>query len=494
VDAAGHGKVVLGAIFGWQQRRSLDHAIRYLQPVHFTDPLQANLFAMAVQHMDRNHVVLTRAALEDGLRAMPPGTAAMYCEYYDAMCLGCPPPTVDGLGAFTHSVYQLQELAAERMTGDTITKSMEILRKGMRDGQADLYGHSDARTWLISALSQIDRDLNQEASPEGDIRRDGAAVLTEYARRKALAATDFGGAISTGVPELDRILGSGLEKGELDLIVGWTSSGKTSFIVQLAWHAAVMQGKHVVFFTSETLRPQVRIKILSRHSRLEKFGLAHGLDSADIKGGRLTPAGEEAFAAVITDFSLIAGTCNVVQLPRGATVSMMEAKLARVTRDHPADLVVVDSLQLLRSEVRRRSQWEETSGVVKDAKQVAATYHHGAGVPLVSPWQVSKEARRAARERGFYISQDLAESHEAATSSDLLISLLEPEEFGGGRNVQLQLGIPKNRDGAARFGKDSGMTLQTDYATSYFHAVSGNNPAGLLELPPGDPFGGDGLA
>jgi replicative DNA helicase len=842
-DAVTHGRIVLGTIFAYSSRPALDHALRFLTPSHFTDPVQAALFAMAERHMDLNHVVLTRAALEDGLRSAPPGTAAMYGEYYDAVCLAAPPPTRDGHGAFTHSVLQLRELTAERLTGEALTTAKQILVQGRRDGRDELYGHADARSWLTVELSRIERELHAEDAPEGDIRHEQQQVLQAYARRRELAASSHGGAVSTGVPELDAILGTGLEKGELDLVIGFTSAGKaqpldagvltprgwrcmgdlrpgdevvdpagetsrvlgvypqgvlpvyrltfsdgssceasadhlwevelwscrkqprtqrgvparqkavrlrqvlttdqlrqrleagkrgprlvpvqppefpeqvvlpvdpyllglllgdgsftsgsvkffsadaelieavrasvpardeltvsaapgrrldqyrivkrarhwpkgtpsatcaalrwlglyghpaqdkfvpeiyklassqtrlavlqglmdtdggrsrnlaefgsasrqlrddviwlarslgltasagekdtasgrpcyrawiretsetrvfrlsrklgtvpfrdsrtvrsveylrdaecrciavsapsqlyvtddfipthnTSFLVQLAWHAAVVQGANVVFFTTETLRPQVRIKILARHSRLEKFGLREGLNSADIKGGRLTPAGEQAFAAVVSDFAQIPGRCYVAQMPRGATVASLESRLARITREWPADLVIIDSLQLLRSETRRRTQWEEAVTVVKDAKDVARTYRSGTGVPVVSPWQVSKEARKAARDRGFYTKEDLNETHEAATSSDIIVSLLEPDEFTGGRNVLLQCGVPKNRDGEARFGKDASLTLDTDYATSFFAARSGGTSAmsSLMEFT-GDDLG-----
>jgi replicative DNA helicase len=346
--------------------------------------------------------------------------------------------------------------------------------------------------WLLQRLAEIDRELHQADAPEGDMRIEGAAVLDEYGTRKGHRERGTSGAISTSLAELDELLGSGLERGELDIVAGWTSAGKTSFIIQLAWHAAVVQGRNVVFFTSETQRPQIRVKVLARHSRLERFGLRAGLNSRDIKAGTLTPAAEAKLREVVADFSQIQGRFYIAQAPRRATIESVWSRLARITRDWPADLVVIDSIQLLRAEERRRSQWEETSATVKEVKELAGTYLDGRGVPVISPWQVSKEARAAARQRGFYLTGDLAETREAETSSDLILSLLEPDEFRGGRDVVLQLGVLKNRDGEARYGRDRGVTLDTDYATCSFTARSGGTTgASLLSGTSFGDFGGD---
>jgi hypothetical protein len=259
------------------------------------------------------------------------------------------------------------------------------------------------------------------------------------------------------------------------------------------------QGLNVVYFTTETLRPQVRIKILSRHSRLPAFGLERGLNSRDIKAGSLTPAGEGALAEVIRDFSSNPGygRCYIAQVARGATISQLSARLELVTRLWTADLVVVDYLALLRAEAARRDLREQLSEIIKDGKQLAATYRDGLGVPLISPWQMSREGWKAARPpagRGFYTLADLGDTHEASATADTIITLLEDDGPGlgddGGRRVRLRAGLLKNRDGERHSG-DNSVSLTADYATSWFSAgTAGSSPA--EDMLPGSasaPFG-----
>jgi replicative DNA helicase len=478
MDAVGHGKVVLGAVLAYRRREILDYALARLHPGHFTDRVQAALFAMAERYLDQSGGILTRPATEDALRATAPGETLLYLEYFDLLAALRP-----GADEFRWSVDQLRELAAERMTGDALTTAMEILRSGRQDGRQELRGHADARTWLLTALSEVEQSLRQAESPEGDVRHEQQEILARYGARKLAAQSGRSSSVGTGIAELDVLLGGGCERGELDLVLGWTSAGKTSFLVQTAWHAALMQGRNVVYFTSETLRAQVITKLLARHSRQPQFGLRDGLNSRDIKSGTLTPAQELVLAGVAADFGQAPGRVYLAQTPKGATITSVSAQLARITRSWTADLVIVDSLQLLRSDLVRRAGWEEVSRMLKDAKEMAATYRDGLGVPVISPWQVSLEGRRNGRQRGYYTTEDPAESREAANSADVILALLEPPDFTGGRNVQLTLSVPKNRDGEARFGQSGLITLDADYATCCFSARSASHGQALLDEP-----------
>jgi replicative DNA helicase len=489
-DSLEHGKLVLGTILAHQSREALGYALRYLEAEHFTDSVQRNLWVMVERYMDQAGHVLSRSAVEDGLRGQPPGTSLMYLEYFDAVVREAVTVSPAGVASFRWSVGQLRELAAERMTGEAMAQAMEILRRGIRDGAQELSGHGDARTWLTSKFSEIDRSLRHADAPEGDVRHEGGDVLQEYGTRKGMAARGESGCISTGIPGLDKELGGGLERGEMDFVAGWTSVGKTSILVHLAWHAAVIQGKNVIYFTSETLRPQIRIKLMARHSRLDKFGLPHGLNSKDIKSGQLTPAAERKLAEVVDDFSKISGRLYLAQMPKGATVSVIDSNLERITRDWDADLVILDSVQLLHAErtFARRSGWEDSSVTIKAAKELAATYKDGRGVPVVSPWQVSKDGRQKARDRGYYLVQDLSESPEARNTPDVVLSLWEPPDFAGGRDVTLEASLLKNRDGAARYGAGNTFRLRTDYATSYFveQASGSDNVTSLMDYTGGE--------
>lgn len=401
--------------------------------------------------------VLTREALSDILAAknVDAGRVALYLETYDALASA----KVDD-HEFRWSVEQLKELAAERQTAEAITSGMEILNRGGKGPKGeDLVGHKDARTVILSKFAEIDRELSMQESPEGDSRTEAAEILAEYNEVRRTAGINF------GIPDLDAKIG-GLQNGELDLIVGYSSSGKTTLAtIQLAWSAAIEQGKNVVILTSETLRPQVRRKLICRHSMLPMFGLENGINSRHLKAGRgyLKPDEERAFPDIVNDYTTNPnyGKLVIVQVPRGATISTCEGKLLRYQREFQVDLAVIDYLALLKPDRRFTSRREELAATIQEAKQLATTFDDGRGIPVVSPWQTSRDSWKEAQQVGMYNSSALAETAEATSSSDVVITLLEPKE-NENRIAEIKAQIVKNRDGE----KSLGIDLVVDYATS----------------------------
>jgi len=461
-DAVDHGRVVLGAILAGRADL-LAAARRHLAPAHFTDSVQAALFTFCERYADQAGGVLPRAALADIFRGQPPGTAAKYAEYFDLVT--AVKPAED---EFRWSVQQLRELYAERRTGELVTRSMEVLTSGAVEGtgarRREIRGHADARAFLLSGLAEIERDLSAEDSPEGDMRAEGREIKQDYVRRELQRHS--GDVTATGLPALDGMLGGGQQRGELNLIAGSTSSGKTALCCQLAHHAVTQQGRNVVIFTSETLRSQVRFRILARHSREPKFGLERGINTRDMKAGTLPD--RNAFATVLHDFSASDGygRCYIAQVPRGATVATLESRLAALARDWTADLVIIDYLALLRPGNRHRDLRESLVDIIQEAGQLATTYSGGLGVPVLSPWQVRREARDSASKRGYFTLNDLSETAEASNRAHVVMSLLEPDtDDSRGRDVRLKLSVLKNRDGE-RGGEP--IELRADYATAFF--------------------------
>jgi hypothetical protein len=486
-DAIDHGKAILAGIVRPGRKDLLETAQRRLIETHFQDPQQRWLWVAMERYLDYTGQVLSREALSGLLRGETAGTVLLYQQYFDALLKL--PEDPDGL--FWWKVDQLRELAAERQTGEALANSMEILRRGVTDDRGErIYGHAEARARFMEACGDIDRGYQLQDAPEGDLRSERDDIITDYATR-AQAAIEGRGLVASGIPELDKLLSGGFANGEMDLLAAFTSVGKTSFLVQVAWHASVVQGKNVVFFTSETLRSQIRTKLIARHSRFTtKFRdqFPHGLDSSRIKSGRLTPEEFEFFRITVDHLTLTPthGRIWLAQIPRGSTVSVIEAKLARLATQFHADLVIIDYLQLLRAERRRQSTREELAEIVKEAKTVAAGYLNGRGVPVISPWQISREGWKQAKERKgmYHVLSDLAETHESAATSDVIISLLDVSDTRDKRNVDLTCQVLKNRDGAI----GDKFSLTADYATClYRENHEGSSRAAAYVPPPSEP-------
>lgn len=473
-SAVEHARIVLAAIVP-DRHDLLERALKDLTPEQFPDRIMANLFTMMERYSEVTGKVLTRTALADLLsgRKTDAGTIAAYQETFDELVA-----RQADEAAFRWSLVQLRELAADRATGEALTQAMEILTQGAHDEKGEpLQGHSDARAHVLSRFAEIDRSLSMQEAPEGDMRGEGKEILAEYEAQEQLRKSGRGSGIMFGVPALDDRV-DGLHPGELILIVGYTSDGKTSLCVQLAWSAAVEQRKNVLFLTTETVRNQVRRRLIARHSCQPAFTSGDGLNSRDIKHGTLSADEKPILYDVINDLDTNPGygRLYIAQVPRGASMTYIEQKITRVDRKMPVDLVVMDYLALLKPDRKRATVREELAETLKAAKQISTTARDGAGVPFASPWQVNRTARVEAERVGYYKLDGTSETSETSNSADTLISLLAPID-NENRKCKVKSQLLKHRDGE----KANQIELMVDYATSKF---TGQLPSGGTTFDP----------
>lgn len=463
-SAKDHCEVVLAAIIP-DRRDLLDKAMLHLDEVHFPDITYKNIFIMIRRVYEVNGSVMTVMALEDLLRKMgaDPGKALAYKETYQLLS----DRNVSDAD-FRWSLQELRELAGARATQDAMVQAMEILTKGATGEKGEeLRGANDARTHILSKFAEIDRDLGMQESPEGDMRIETDDILKLYFEAKQRGGKS---GLLFGIPSLDAKAG-GLDSGELGLVVGYTGTGKSQFSVQAMHHNAVEEGKNVVYLTTETLRPQVRTRLVARHSVMPEFELPGGLNSRDLSRGTLSSDEEEKLQEVLHDLDKNPnyGKMYIVQLPRRATLSTIESRLISIQRKFNIDFCIIDYLTLLSSDRRRDSGREELSSIVKDAKMLATTFDDGRGIPILSPWQVNRTSWAKAQEDGYYTLSALAETSEASNTPDLIVSLLEPPN-NDERKVAMKGQVLKNRTGETA----SNIELYLDRATSYFSEDSGS--------------------
>lgn len=474
-----HARTLLAAIIP-DRPDLLDRALRDLTPEQFPDRIMANLFTMLERYSEITGTVLTRAALGDLLlgRRVDAGTVAVYQETFDELFA-----RQADEASFRWSLEQIRELAADRETKEALTEGMVILGQGLSGDKGEtLQGHASARAHVLARFADIDRSLSMQDAPEGDMRGEGRQILAEYEAQEKARAEGRGTGVRFGVPALDERV-DGLHPGELILTVGYTSDGKTSLCVQLAWSAAVEQNKNVLFLTTETIRNQVRRRLVARHSCQPAFGSGDGLNSRDIKHGTLSDDEKKRLAAVVDDLDSNPGygRLYIAQVPRAASMSYIEQKILRVERKMPVDLVIMDYLALLKPDRKRTTMREELSETLKSAKQISTTANDGNGVPFISPWQVSRTARAEAEKLGYYKLDALSETAETSNSGDTIISLLAPLD-NESRKCKVKAQVMKHRDGE----KANTIELMVDYATSKF---SGQIQAGLTMDTMFDPLG-----
>lgn len=462
MEAFEHGNMILGAILP-NRVDLMERAVLRVQLEYFQDRYQKLLWQFLVEYYERTSLIAPISVLDDQIRkhSVPDGHATALHTLWET----CAEMSVVD-AEMDWSIDQLIDIQASTRTAQVFAKAVEIYRSGLTQPNGErLQGHAAAREYVLTELDAIEAATDPQSTPEGLLQDDAVTFMGAYLAGKQGRLLNGPPGIQFGIPNLDFHLG-GLIPGELVLLLGYTSDGKTGMAVQVSWSAAVEQGKNVAFFTSETVREQINRRLLARHSKLPMFGLPDGLNSAALrKYELLEPVEEDALRAVLDDLSTNPnyGRLYVAQVPRGATLSQIEQKMYRLQSKMHIDLVVIDYLGILRATIPRGVYREDATDILKDAKQLATTFNHGRGVTLLSPWQVTRTAREQAERLGAYTLASLADTSEASKTPDTIVSLLGPMD-NDNRYVELTVQILKRRDGETV----NGLMVHADRATSFF--------------------------
>lgn len=421
----------------------LNYCMLRLQPRHFLDENLRSIFEILRRYHDITGAVLPVHMLEKVLQASKWEAARILAvEQTFKELVG----VQMGAPEARWAVEQLKQDAAHRDTDAALAEAKEILDVGwshkFKTNGETLKGHEDARAYVYRQLHDIERATEGEAVPEGDMRLEGKKALEEYAKK---ASGQILAGVKTGLKCVDDTVG-GLMNGELIMLVAFTGQGKSMITTQIAWHVAINLGLDVFFATSETIRAQVMRRIWARHSRLPQFNLPGGINAKDLKNGTLTEAHEKVFEEVLEDLRTnpTYGQLHIAQLPPQATVAHVDMRLREFGRTAPnPSLCVVDYLALLRGARSRQSKREEYDEIINDAKHMATTFQNGRGIPVLSPWAVSRAAYEKALTTHAYGMASLAETSVAEKSSDLIMGLIREEENTKTASLQFM----KVRDG-----------------------------------------------
>lgn len=438
--AFNHSRKVLAAIIP-QRRDLLVEAMQWLTEDHFTAEPDKVLWRLLVRFYDQTAEVVSREIFVEMLSRLDvePARAIAWEQLYTQVEV----ETVDD-ATFRYSYQELRRIRADQLTAEALTDAMEILTRGKEVDGEMREGYQAAWSHAMDVYGQVNAIGSEEVAPEGDMMTESSDILHDYSEREAARMSGTAVGVLTGIPSIDHLT-SGLQPGDLALVCAYTGAGKSMFVAQTAWCAAVRQHLNVFFVTSETTRAMTRRRIVARHSLEEKFNYPQGINSKDLKNGTLSNEAKAKFVEVATDLDTNGtyGALYIAQVPHDATLSAIESRITRFAQTHSVGLVVIDYLALLHSDRRRDHQTAEFTDLLKSAKMLATTFNRGNGVAILSPWAMNRDRFLEAKKTGHYTLGSLADTSEAEKSPDVLVSMLRPEDDRSKVTMQFL----KNRDG-----------------------------------------------
>jgi replicative DNA helicase len=218
--------------------------------------------------------------------------------------------------------------------------------------------------------------------------------------------------VPTGFADLDRWT-SGLQPGDLIIIAGRPSMGKTALALNMAEHVAVENKLPVAVFSMEMSGSQLALRMLGSIGRLDQHKLRTGRLSDD-DWNRLTNAvGKLHDAPVMVDES---GALNALEL---------RARARRLHRQYGTlGLIVVDYLQLMQATSQGENRATEISEISRSLKSLAKELK----VPVVALSQLSRAVEQRTGSRRPIMS-DLRESGAIEQDADLILAIYREEVY-----------------------------------------------------------------
>ena len=230
--------------------------------------------------------------------------------------------------------------------------------------------------------------------------------------------------LATGFPELDRMT-TGLQPGDLTIVAGRPSMGKTSWALNVAQFVAIEREVPVAIFSLEMSKEQLVQRFLCAEARVDALRLRRGRLEGDEYPRLARAAGHLNTAPIWIDDS---ATGNVLE---------MKAKARRLKAESELGLVVVDYMQLMTGSTRKESRVQEVSEISRGLKALARELE----VPLIALSQLSRAPEQRTDRRPQL--SDLRESGSIEQDADIVMFLYRPEYYHG----------PTDKDGNSLEGK-----------------------------------------
>lgn len=219
--------------------------------------------------------------------------------------------------------------------------------------------------------------------------------------------------VATGFTRLDELT-SGFQEGDLIIIAGRPSMGKTALALNIGEHVAVKDKKPVAIFSMEMSGTQIAARMLGSIARIDQHKLRTGKLSDQDWGELTTGLGRLHDAPIYIDET---AALNPLELRSRAR------RLAR-QYDGKLGMVIVDYLQLMVTDRRREeNRATELSEISRSLKALAKEL----SVPVVALSQLNRSVDQRPDKRP--IMSDLRESGALEQDADLILFIYRDEVY-----------------------------------------------------------------
>ncbi|KUJ72145.1 replicative DNA helicase [Thiomicrospira sp. WB1] len=293
--------------------------------------------------------------------------------------------------------------------------------------------------------------------------------------------------LATSWSEFDEVT-SGLQKGDLVIVAGRPSMGKTSFCMNMAENVAIKEKAPVAVFSMEMPGEQLVMRMFSSVGRVDAEKIRKGNALEDEDWGKITLAMNQMSQAKI-----------FIDDTPALMINDLRARVRRIDKDvrdqqlkeaeqHPSVLdgsrephefvtglgmIVVDYLQLMRGSIQTDNRVNEISEISRGLKAIAKEIN----VPVVALSQLSRNLEQRPDKRPKMA--DLRESGAIEQDADLIIFIYRDEVYNpdSADKGKAEIILGKHRNGAlaniplaflGHYTRFENFTAMDDQADEYY--------------------------
>jgi len=216
--------------------------------------------------------------------------------------------------------------------------------------------------------------------------------------------------VSTGFTAMDEMT-AGLQRGELIVVAGRPSMGKSTLAVNIAENAAIGHGIASAIFSMEMSAEQLTFRIISSIGRVNQSGLRRGKLS------------DEDWSRIDSAVSMMTNAPIFIDDSPGLSPTEVRARARRLKREHNLGLVVVDYLQLMQVSGTVENRATEISEISRGLKALAKELD----LPVIALSQLNRSVEQRQDKRP--VMSDLRESGAIEQDADMIVFIYREEVY-----------------------------------------------------------------
>lgn len=282
-------------------------------------------------------------------------------------------------GEIAGSAHANDGRGAADLVDEAERKVFEIAERGQRAGT----GFIGLRKILPGVIDRLD----ELSHSEGDI----TGVATGFQKFDALTA--------------------GLHGGELIIIAGRPSMGKTTLAMNIAENAAIAGKVPTAIFSMEMSAEQLAFRMIGSIGRVNQ---------SNLRTGRFS---DEDWTRINSAVAIMSQAPIFIDDTPALSPTEIRSRARRLKREHGLGLIVVDYLQLMGISGTRENRATEISEISRSLKALAKELN----VPIVALSQLNRGVEQRTDKRP--VMSDLRESGAIEQDADLIAFIYREEVY-----------------------------------------------------------------